>query len=239
MSRKRSFSLKVLSRTSSYCGTVFHLRRIFYWCPNFLKSLIYQLIGWRVPGRNHRPLDSTQWDYCKNSTHSMTGQLRGSSARSLSMIGLILHNLKVENVDQHWRADFQEMHQCTKEFLTENRNEEKMESSITRILWDTVSSKELWVCFSSCNERKMEMVKWIGKISLFLKRLKDSWMDTLPTKQHEWNPKIKSLSCWCGPRKWRTSKQKSRTSESGWTGNKRRVECYTGGSRRKAISIQW
>ena len=43
-----------------------------------------------------------------------------------------------------------------------------MKSSISRIRWDPVSSKELSVRFSgdfflySRKERKMEMVKWIG-----------------------------------------------------------------------------
>ena len=34
----------------------------------------------------------------------------------------------------------------------------------------------------SCKERvNMEMVRWIGKLPLLLKRLKDAWMDMLPT----------------------------------------------------------
>ena len=37
-----------------------------------------------------------------------------------------------------------------------------MESSISRILGDLVSSEEPSVCFSSRKARKMEMVKWIG-----------------------------------------------------------------------------
>ena len=40
----------------------------------------------------------------------------------------------------------------------------------------------LWRFFLySRKERKMEMVKWTGKKSSFLKRSKDSWMDMLPT----------------------------------------------------------
>ena len=35
--------------------------------------------------------------------------------------------------------------------------------------------------FIRAKRENMEMVKWIGKCSLLLKRLKDSWMDVLPT----------------------------------------------------------
>ena len=55
-------------------------------------------------------------------------------------------------------------------------------------LWDTTSSKELWVFSSGDFFKKlcvqgenMGMVKWIGKISSLLKHLKESWMDMLPT----------------------------------------------------------
>ena len=34
--------------------------------------------------------------------------------------------------------------------------------------------------FTRARRRRVEMVNWIGKLSLLLKRLKDSWMDVLP-----------------------------------------------------------
>ena len=40
----------------------------FYWCPKFRKSLLVWIIGWRIPCRSHRPVDSIQWKYCKSST---------------------------------------------------------------------------------------------------------------------------------------------------------------------------
>ena len=40
----------------------------------------------------------------------------------------------------------------------------------------------LWIFyqFTRARRRHVDMVKWIGKCSLLLKRLKDSWMDMLP-----------------------------------------------------------
>ena len=61
-----------------------------------------------------------------------------------------------------------------------------MESRIVRIRCDPTSSKELSVLssgvFTNSFEQgeNMEMVKWIGKFSLLLKRLRDAWMDMLP-----------------------------------------------------------
>ena len=104
----------------------------------------------------------------------------------------------------------------------------------------------LRLCFYLFRARRenMEIVKWIEQISLLLKRLKDSWIDMLPTTDRyllhrRETPKTKSVTCWYGPRRWRKTKQKSGTSVSGFTGNKRKVECHTGGRPRKAFSIQW
>ena len=35
--------------------------------------------------------------------------------------------------------------------------------------------------FIRARRENIEMVKWIGKFSLLLKRLRDAWMDLLPT----------------------------------------------------------
>ena len=51
----------------------------------------------------------------------------------------------------------------------------------------------------------------------------------------KWTPKTKSVTCWYGPRRWRKTEQKSGTSVSRFTGNKRKLECHTGGRPRKAF----
>ena len=60
-----------------------------------------------------------------------------------------------------------------------------------KYLWDTLrphfikgaqSALFLWRFYQFTRARRgnIEMVKWIGKCSLLLKRLKDAWMDMLP-----------------------------------------------------------
>ena len=59
----------------------------------------------------------------------------------------------------------------------------------------------LWRFYQFTRARRghVEMVKWIGKFSLLLKRLKDSWMDMLPVRP-ERTAKNKSVSCRHGSR---------------------------------------
>ena len=77
------------------------------------------------------------------------GYVRISPVMTLSVrLAWILQCWKQEHEDQHWRTDLSEMQKCTKEFSIENLWERKMQSSISRIRWDSTSSKELRV-FSS------------------------------------------------------------------------------------------
>ena len=119
--------------------------------------------------------------------HSLMGQLPGSSMRSLLMIGWILHCLKKIDDDQHWRTDLSERQKGTKDFSIENLWEQMMASSIFEIRWETTSSRELemfflWRFYLLIRARRgnIEMVVWIGKFSLLLRRLKDAWMDMSP-----------------------------------------------------------
>ena len=141
------------------------------------------------------------------------GQLLDSSMMSSSTIGWILHGWKPENVDQHWRTDFSVMQQCIKDFLNENLYEQKMESSISRILLRPhfikgARSVFLWRPFQFIRARRenIEMVKWIGKFSLLPKRLKDAWTDMLPMSHHERGLKTKPVSSWCGENEDRRSR---------------------------------
>ena len=124
--------------------------------------------------------------------HSVVGQLLSSSMRSWSMIGRILQCLKQENEDQHWRTDLSKMQKCTKDFSIENLWEQKMESSASRyfeIPFNQRSSEnfplEFVSQFSWARRGNIEMDKWIGKFSHFLKRLRDVWMDMLWVRNKE------------------------------------------------------
>ena len=60
-----------------------------------------------------------------------------------------------------------------------------MESSISTLRLHFIKGAQsvvLWILFQFIRAKRgdIEMVKWIGKFSLLLKRLKDAWMDMLP-----------------------------------------------------------
>ena len=169
--------------------------------------------------------------------HSLTGQLRGSKMRSAPITGWIKHSLKLENVDQHWTTDMWVTHQCTNDFLTQNLWDRKMESSISRNFETHFIKRALQI--NSCKEKKT----WDGQVdwkNFITPQAFERVLDGHATDVfHERNPKTKSVSCWCGLRKWRQTKPKSGTSVSGFTEHKRRVVCYTGSSPRRTISIQW
>ena len=205
----------------------------------------HQLCHWVVhtvqrPQTNGQHPVELLWNF----QHSLTGQLRGPSLRSSSMTGWILHSLKLETVDQPWRTDLSETHQCTQDFLTE-----KLWADGVKYFMDTLRPlftrgvpsvfPPAMCLFLSCKERKHGdcQVDWQN---FFAPQAFERCLDWHATiEQHEWNPKTKSVSFWCGPRKWWKTNKKSGTSESGFTRNERKVECHTGGRRRKAISIQW
>ena len=147
---------KILSRTmfnwrsicSKFNNTEVWLWGRFHWHPKVFQEE-YQPNPWLMhivqsPQINGQiPLE-----LLRKFHHFLMGQLRGASMRSWLMIGWILQCLKQENEDQHWRTDLSETQICTKDFLTENLQEQKMESSISGIHRDPISSKELRV-FSS------------------------------------------------------------------------------------------
>ena len=137
--------------------------------------------------QNHQIIGQLQVESLRKFHHFWTGQLRGSSMRSLLKIGLILQCFKWVNEDQHWSTDLSELQKSTKGFSIENLSEQMTESSIFRIPWDPISSKELRVFFFwwsyqfiRASRGNIEIVKWIGKFSLLLKRSRDARMDMLP-----------------------------------------------------------
>ena len=98
----------------------------------------------------------------------------------------------------------------------------------------------LWRFYQLKRARRghIEMVKWIGKFSLLLTRLKNSWTDmppmsTLSEEQRE-NQYLADVAQENADRQ----NKKCRTFGSELTSDSRQMECYTGEQPRKAFSIQ-
>ena len=153
---QRSRLTRILSRTWSHWTSI--VQRFnntdywkwgrFHWHPKFRKKR-FQLNHWLVHiAQSPQTTGQLPVELLWKCHHLMMGQLRGSNMRSWSMIGWILHSLKLVNENQHLRTDLSEMQQCAKDFLTEHLYEQKMKSSILRILWDSIVDVKFCLCNS-------------------------------------------------------------------------------------------
>ena len=89
----------------------------------------------------------------------------------------------------------------------------------------------LWRFFQFIRAKRenIEMVKWIGKFSVLLKRLKDAWMDRLPMSSMNETRRQSQYQADLERENEDERSRRSGTSGSGSTGNQRSVECNTDG----------
>ena len=110
--------------------------------------------------------------------HFFTGHLLDSSTSCWLRIVWILHWLKQEIEDQHWRTYLSKTRKCTRNFSIENLWDKMTESSILEIRWglhfiNGPQDAFLWrfYRFSSIRTRNIEMMKNFTKFALFEKYL--------------------------------------------------------------------
>ena len=98
----------------------------------------------------------------------------------------------------------------------------------------------LWRFYQFTRARRghVEMVKWIGKCPLLLKRLNDSWMDLLPmsalSEEQRTNQYLPDVAQENAERRTRSETALIRTHQK----NREKVEYCTGESPRKSLFIQ-
>ena len=133
--------------------------------PSFMKTIPGRIFGCSISRRINGSMDSCMWNHYENCTIfiwwvNFLVQVWGADwwlAGSYSA-------WKKENEAQHWITDLSEMQKCIKDFAIKNLWEQKMESSILAIRWDTISSKELRVFssgdFINLSDQEEETLRW-------------------------------------------------------------------------------